>query len=60
MDKKFIYCNDEELSKKLLSHYKLIQKSNNFYIFENVPNGRCFDFSQVDKSKFTYTNKLLF
>lgn len=60
MSEKFLYCNDENLAKQLLTHYKLIQKTNNFYIFENVPNGKCFDFSQVDKSKITYTNKLLF
>lgn len=60
MDKKFIYCKDEELAKLLLSHYKLIQKFNNTYVFENVPINKHFDFSNIEKSKFIYTNKLLF
>ena len=60
MNKKFIYCKDEELSKSLLSHYKLVVNFNNTYVFENVPINKHFDFSNIEKSKFIYTNKLFF
>jgi hypothetical protein len=48
------------LANSLLSHYKLIQKFNNTYVFENVPINKHFDFSNIEKSKFIYTNKLFF
>ena len=61
MEKKFIYCKDEELAKQLIIYYKLISKSqDDTYVFENVPIKDRFDFSNIEKGKVVFTNKLLF
>ena len=57
---KFLICYDEESAKKLSSNYKLINKNGNVYVFENNPVDLKFDFSGIDKTKFTYTNTLFF
>jgi len=61
MEKKFIYCKDEELAKQLIVYYKLISKSqDDTYVFENAPIKDRFDFSNIEKGKVVFTNKLLF
>lgn len=57
---KFLICYDEESAEKLSCNYKLINKNGNVYVFENSPVDLKFDFSGIDKTKFTYTNTLFF
>lgn len=61
MEKKFIFTKDEELAKRLLVYYKLISKGQDgTYVFENTPIKEHFDFSNIEKGKVVFTNKLLF
>lgn len=61
MEKKFIYCKDEELAQQLTVYYKLISKGQDgIYVFENTPIKDHFDFSNIEKGKVAFTNKLLF
>jgi len=59
MSKKFVYCTDEEISKKLTNQLELIsiQEINNTktWIFEN--NNKIV-FAEVDVGKLNFTNKL--
>jgi|GEM_PF-3528521 len=60
-DKKFIYCRDEKLSESLRKYYKQVGESNGLIIFLNEPISElAFNFSNIDKKKYTYSNKLLF
>ena len=62
MEKKFIYCKDEELAKQLIAFYKLISKGQDgTWVFENIPIKDHFDFSKIDiQKKVAFGNKLLF
>lgn len=56
----FIYCLDEELKRKLINKgFKLLKEDDEraVFIFSNKVN---FDFNNVDKTKFLFTNKLTF
>jgi hypothetical protein len=57
---KFIHCFSQELKNKLLkSGFKLLISNNNLYIFENSPT-LLFNFNQVDKKQFIFSNKMIF
>lgn len=57
---KFIHCFSSELKNKLLQKgYKLLSQNNGFFIFENSPT-ISFDFSEVDKKQFMFSNKMTF
>jgi len=57
---KFIHCFSEELKNKLLKNgFKLLSKKNGFFIFENPPT-LSFNFNQIDKKQFTFSNKMIF
>lgn len=56
----FIYCLDEELKRKLINKgFKLLKEDEKqaVFIFSSKVN---FDFNNVDKTKFLFTNKLTF
>lgn len=56
----FIYCLDENLKNKLINKgFKLLKEDDEraVFIFSNKVN---FDFNNVDKTKFLFTNKLTF
>jgi len=62
---KFIYCIDEKLAHELKKHFLLIrvqeQSDKNVYIFENkVSANNSFNFSNIDKSKYLFSDKLTF
>ena len=58
MNKKFIIVQDKATALKLIaSGFRLVSQLNNTYTFMNqVPQN--FNFSEVDKSKLSYTNML--
>ena len=57
---KFIHCFNPELKNKLIQNgFKLISENNNLSIFEN--NAKLtFDFNQLDKAQFVFSNTLFF
>jgi hypothetical protein len=56
---KFIHCFTKELKNKLLqSGYKLLSENNGFFIFENNPI-LTFNFNEVDKKQFVFSNKMI-
>ena len=57
--KKFIVTKDPEVAKKLAAAFKQINNSNGTWVFLNEVS-TSFSFEQLDKSKFTYTNVLMF
>jgi len=57
--KKFIFCENEDLAKKLSTNYKLLSQHGKIYIFENNPISLEFSLSEIDKTKIQYSNKLL-
>lgn len=60
MEKKFIYCTDDEVAEQLLSCYNLISKSQDgAYIFENRPKKAAFNFSNI-KGKVAFSDRLVF
>jgi len=57
---KFIHCFSEELKNKLLQNgFKLLSQNNSFFIFENSPT-ITFNFKQIDKKQFVFSNKMTF
>jgi len=56
----FIHCFSEELKNKLLQEgFKLLSKNNSFFIFENSTI-TTFNFKQIDKKQFVFSNKMTF
>jgi len=56
----FIYCFDEQLKNELLSKgYQLVSSNFNKHIFINNINIK-FEFSNVDKKKYCFNNKMIF
>lgn len=56
----FIYCKDNDLKNKLIKNgFQLIREEDNGSIFLFDKNIK-FDFNNVDKTKFLFTNKLFF
>jgi hypothetical protein len=54
----FIYCFSEGLKEKLLnSGFRLVTKMNNIYIFENKAELK-FNFDEVDKAQYAFSNKI--
>lgn len=57
---KFIHCFNEGLKNKLLQNgFKLLVSTDNLFIFENSPS-LSFDFNQLDKKQFIFSNKMIF
>lgn len=57
---KFIHCFNEQLKNQLIQNgFKLLVSTNGFFIFENSPTSS-FNFDKVDKSQFTFSNKMIF
>ena len=57
---KFIHCFSEELKNKLIQEgFKLLSKNNGFFIFENSTT-ITFNFKQIDKKQFVFSNKMTF
>jgi hypothetical protein len=57
---KFIHCFNEELKNKLLQNgFKLLVSTDSLFIFENSPS-LLFDFNQLDKKQFIFSNKMIF
>ena len=57
--KKFIITKDPEVAKQLATAFKQINNFNGTWVFLNEVS-TSFSFEQLDKSKFTYTNVLMF
>ena len=57
--KKFIITKDPEVAKKLATAFKQINNFNGTWVFLNEVS-TSFSFEQFDKSKFAYTNVLMF
>lgn len=56
----FIHCFNLQLKNKLLQNgFKLISSNNNLSIFENNSTSK-FNFDQVDKLQFIFSNKMIF
>ena len=57
---KFIHCFNQELKNKLLQNgFKLLVSTDSLFIFENSPS-LSFDFNQLDKKQFIFSNKMIF
>lgn len=57
---KFIHCFSQELKNKLLQKgYKLLSENDGIFIFENSLS-ISFDFKEIDKTQFIFSNKLTF
>lgn len=57
---KFIHCFTEDLKNKLLqSGFELLVETNGLFIFENN-NKLKFNFSELDKKQFIFSNKMTF
>lgn len=57
---KFIHCFNSELKDKLIQKgFKLLVSTNGFFIFENSPT-LSFNFNNIDKNQFTFSNKMIF
>lgn len=60
MPKKFIITMDKDTANKFIeTGFKLISQNGNSYTFLNQP-PKIFNFEQLDRNKFTYTNVLTF
>ena len=57
--KKFIITKDPEVAKQLAATFKQINNFNGTWVFLNEVS-TSFNFEQLDRSKFTYTNVLMF
>jgi len=56
----FIHCFSQELKNKLLKDgFKIVIENNNFTIFENNKFLN-FNFNQIDKKQFIFSNKMTF
>ncbi len=56
----FIHCFDVNLKNELLQKgFKLLSENNGLIIFENNNNIN-FNFKEVDKSQFVFTNNMFF
>jgi hypothetical protein len=57
---KFIHCFDSELKDKLIQNgFKLLVSTDSLFIFENS-SSISFDFNQLDKKQFIFSNKMIF
>lgn len=59
MNKKFIVTRDSEVAKQLAAAFKQINNFNGTWVFLNEVSAS-FNFEQFDKTKFYYTNVLMF
>ena len=59
MNKKFIVTRDSEVAKQLAAAFKQINNFNGTWVFLNEVSAS-FNFEQLDKTKFYYTNVLTF
>ena len=59
MNKKFIVTKDPDVANQLAATFKQVNNSNGTWVFLNEVS-TSFSFEQFDKSKFTYTNVLMF
>ena len=57
--KKFIITKDPDVAKKLAAAFKQVNNFNGTWVFLNEVS-TSFSFEQLDRSKFTYTNVLMF
>lgn len=57
--KKFIITKDPEVAKQLAAAFKQVNNSNGTWVFLNEVSAS-FNFEQLDRNKFTYTNVLMF
>ena len=57
--KKFIITKDPEVAKKLATAFKQINNFNGMWVFLNEVS-TSFSFEQFDRTKFYYTNVLMF
>jgi len=56
----FIHCFSQELKNKLLKNgFKIVMQNNNLTIFENNKFLN-FNFNQLDKKQFIFSNKMTF
>jgi len=56
----FIHCFNLELKNKLLKDgFKPLSENNRFSIFENNQSLN-FNFNQIDKKQFVFSNKMIF
>ena len=56
----FIHCFSQELKNKLLKDgFKIVMENNRFSIFENNQSLN-FNFNQLDKKQFIFSNKMTF
>ena len=57
---KLLHCFTKDLKNKLLQNgYRLITESNGLSIFENSPSIK-FNFNEVDKKQFIFSDKMTF
>ncbi len=57
---KFIHCFNQELKDKLIQNgFKLLVSTDSLFIFENS-SSISFDFNQLDKKQFIFSNKMIF
>lgn len=57
--KKFIITKDPEVAKQLAAAFKQVNNSNGTWVFLNEVSAS-FNFEQLDRNKFAYTNVLMF
>jgi hypothetical protein len=57
---KFIHVFTQELKNKLLQNgFELLVETNDFFIFKNNPTIK-FNFGEIDKKQFVFSNKMTF
>ena len=57
---KFIHVFTQELKNKLLQNeFELLVETNDFFIFKNNPIIK-FNFNELDKKQFIFSNKMIF
>ena len=59
MNKKFIVTKDQDVAKQLATAFKQVNNSNGTWVFLNEVSAS-FNFEQLDRNKFAYTNVLTF
>lgn len=56
----FIYCFDEQLKEELISKgYQLVSSNNKQYVFINNTKLN-FEFTNIDKKKYHFNDKMIF
>ena len=59
MNKKFIVTRDPDVAQRLAATFKQVNNSNGTWVFLNEVS-TSFSFEQFDRTKFYYTNVLMF